>query len=119
VGLYLTSRLDAAAAPAAIAVALGLAGGGIGLFTVPNMHAAMAALPRARQGWAGSLVVLMRLAGIVIGARLAALAYGGGEGGAFRQSFRLAAGIALVAALLTLVPPRGAPRGLGADVSAG
>jgi hypothetical protein len=61
----------------------------------------------------------MRMAGIVIGARLAALVYGaGGEGEAFRDSFRLAASIALVAALLTLVPPRGARPGSTAAVSA-
>jgi MFS family permease len=114
-GLYLTSRLDAGSSLAPIALALALAGGGVGLFTVPNMHYVMGALPRARQGWAGSLVVLMRMGGILVGARLAALVYGSGaEADAFRDAFRVAAVIALVAAVLTLVPPRRADRGWGA-----
>ena len=68
VGLWLTGRLDDAAAPARIAVALGLGGFGSGLFIVANMHYVMGALPPARQGVAGSLVALMRTAGVVVGA---------------------------------------------------
>lgn len=119
-GLLLTSRLEAGSTPLAIALALALAGAGVGLFTVPNMHYVMAALPRARQGWAGSLVVLMRMGGIVLGAsvatqtlegratahRAAGLAEGAATASAFADAFRLAAAIAALAALLSLVPPR-------------
>lgn len=119
-GLFLTSGLDAASSPVAIAVALALAGGGLGLFAVPNMHYVMSALPRERQGWAGSLVVLMRMGGVVAGARLATFAHDSrlaahaaaglplalAAARAFDDAFRVATGIAAVAALLSLVPPR-------------
>lgn len=54
-----------------VAVMLGLAGFGYGLFVVPNTHDVMTALPRTRQGLAGSLVALMRATGIVAGANVA------------------------------------------------
>jgi len=66
-GLWQTGRLDAAAGAGEILLALGLAGFGSGLFIVANMHYVMNALPRPRQGVAGSLVSLMRTAGIVLG----------------------------------------------------
>jgi hypothetical protein len=77
----------------------------------------MGALPRARQGWAGGLVVLMRMLGIVVGARVATFAYEGrlalhragdldAAAVAFRDTFVVAAGIGAVAVLLSLVPPR-------------
>ncbi len=102
-GLLLTSRLDGASAPIEIALALAVAGTGIGLFAVPNMHAVMSALPRARQGWAGSLVMLMRMAGIVLGTRLATWLH---DAVGFRDAFGVAAAIAAGGALLSLVPPR-------------
>jgi DHA2 family methylenomycin A resistance protein-like MFS transporter len=119
VGLLLTSRLDATSSPVAIALALLLAGGGVGLFAAPNMHYVMGALPRARQGWAGSLVVLMRRGGIVAGAGLATFVYEGrlalyrGLGAAeadataraFTDAFLVASAIAATAAGLSLIPP--------------
>jgi MFS family permease len=116
-GLWLTSRLDAASSPAAIGLALALGGAGVGLFAAPNMHYVMSALPPARQGWAGSLVMLMRMGGIVVGAQLATwlydarLAAHGVASLAFRDALGVAAAIALAALLLTLVPP--APRSPG------
>jgi MFS family permease len=115
-GLWLTSRLDADSSPAAIGLALALAGGGIGLFAAPNMHYVMSALPAARQGWAGSLVMLMRMAGIVVGAWLATwlhdtrLAAHGVAVLAFRDALLAAAAIAVAALLLSLIPPA-RPRG--------
>jgi MFS family permease len=117
VGLVLVSRLDRASSWSAIAAALALAGGGVGLFAAPNMHYVMSALPGGRQGWAGGLVVLMRLLGFVAGAWLGTAAYEGrlavygapGPGGAdgaalaFRDAFRLAAAIAAGAACLSLL----------------
>ncbi len=119
-GLWLTGRLDDRAGPADILAALGIGGAGYGLFVVANMHYVMRALPRARQGIAGSLVALMRTAGIVVGATVttavyasrlsthAALGPGPAMAAAFADAFRVAAAIAVVAALLSLVPP--APR---------
>ncbi len=112
VGLVLTSRLHAASSGAEIALALALAGGGVGLFATPNMHYVMSALPPGRQGWAGGLVVLMRMLGFVVGAYLATAAYesrlavygAAGLGGAdaaalaFRDAFLLAGAIAAAAA---------------------
>jgi len=112
-GLLLTSRLHAASSGAEIALALALAGGGVGLFAAPNMHYVMSALPPGRQGWAGGLVVLMRMLGFVVGAYLATAAYesrlavygaaglGGADGAslAFRDAFLLAGAIAAAAAL--------------------
>ena len=81
------------------------------------MHYVMAALPPARQGMAGSLVSLMRTAGIVAGANVTTAVYAArlsahahlGEAGAasaFADTFGVAAAIAGAAALLSLVPPR-------------
>jgi predicted MFS family arabinose efflux permease len=66
-GLAATSRLDAGSSRLAIASALAVAGAGMGLFVVPNMREAMAALPRGRQGLAGSLVMVMRNGGVMAG----------------------------------------------------
>jgi MFS family permease len=122
-GLWLTGRLDDVATPARIVGALGLGGFGSGLFLVANMHYLMAALPPARQGMAGSLVALMRTAGVVVGAsvtsavyaaRLSAHADRGPAGAAalaFADAFGVAAMVAVAAALLSLVPPRAATAG--------
>ena len=118
VGLWLTGGLDEVAAPARIVLALGLGGFGSGLFLVANMHYVMAALSPTRQGTAGSVVALMRTAGVVLGASLTTAVYAarlsahaplGPEGAissAFTDAFSVAAGIALAAALVSLVPPR-------------
>jgi MFS family permease len=123
-GLWLTGRLDDRAGPADVVAALGIGGAGYGLFVVTNTHYVMRALPRTRQGIAGGLVALMRTAGIVVGASLttavyasrlsahAALGPGPATAAAFGDAFRVAAALAAVAALLSLVPPRarGSPR---------
>jgi MFS family permease len=117
-GLWLTGRLDALAGPAHILLALGLAGFGSGLFIVANMHYVMGALPRSRQGMAGSLVALMRTAGIVLGANVTTAVYAarqsaparlgtaGAGSAAFTAAFDVAAAVAATAVVLTLVPPR-------------
>ena len=118
-GLWLTGRLSDAASPAMIVAALGLAGLGYGLFTVPNMHDVLGALPRARQGVGGSLVALMRTAGILAGAgattavyaaRLASHLRAGlspldARAAAFADAFTAAAAVAALAALLALRRP--------------
>ena len=118
VGLWLTGRLGAAATPVDIVLALGLAGVGSGLFVVANMHYVMGALPRTHQGVAGSLISLMRTAGIVVGANVTTAVYAAGLSAptslgsddavarAFAGAFGVATAIAGVAALLSLVPPR-------------
>jgi MFS family permease len=119
-GLWWVGRLDAEASSASLAAALGLAGFGYGLFLVPNTHDVMTALPRARQGLAAGLVALMRTAGILVGAQLTTAVYaarlaahgarglGGAaaEAAAFGDALGAAAGLALLAAALGVVPPR-------------
>jgi MFS family permease len=117
-GLWLTGRLDDVAGPAPIALALGLAGFGSGLFLVANMHYVTGALPRARQGMAGSLVALMRTAGIFVGANVTTAVYaarlaahaargpGPAAAAAFADALAVAAAIAAAAAVLGLVSPR-------------
>jgi predicted MFS family arabinose efflux permease len=117
-GLGLVARLDGGSSPAAIGLALAVGGGGLGLFTVPNMHDVMGALPPTHQGRAGSLVALMRMGGILVGARLTALVYdlrvahrmagpspAAAAGGAFGDTFVAAAAVAVLAAGLSLPGP--------------
>jgi MFS family permease len=117
-GLWLTGRLDDGVGPVAIAVALGLAGFGSGLFVVANMHYVMGAVAADRQGVAGSVVSLMRTAGIVVGANVTTAVYSArlvahadlgrdaAAAAAFADAFGIAAVIAAAAALLSLTPPR-------------
>jgi MFS family permease len=102
-GLALTSRLDAGSASAPIALALVLSGFGVGLFTVPNMHYVMGALPPGRQGEAGSLVMLMRMGGFVLGAQAAGWLW---TRVGFHNALLAAAAIAASALLLSLLPGR-------------
>ena len=127
-GLWLTGRLDAAAGAVDILLALGLAGFGSGLFIVANMQYVMNALPRPRQGVAGSLISLMRTAGIVLGSTVTTAVYAtrqsahgalgrdAATAAAFADAFDVAAAVALVAVLLSLLPPR--PRRAPWDASA-
>jgi MFS family permease len=121
IGLWLTGRLGDGTGATAIVAALALGGFGYGLFLVPNMHYVMSALPRARQGAAASLLALMRTGGIVVGANVTTAVYAarlvahGREGLAptaagslaFRDALAVAAAVAGLAALLSLVGPRG------------
>ena len=78
----------------------------------------MGALLPARQGIAGSLIALMRTAGVVVGANLTTAVYaarlsthaglgsGDAAAAAFSDAFGVAAAIAAAAALLSLVAPR-------------
>jgi MFS family permease len=117
-GLWLTGWLDDGASSIRIVSALGIGGLGYGLFVIANLHYVMGALPPARQGVAGSLVALMRTAGIVVGANVATAIYAArlsanaglgphaAAAAAFADVFAVAAAIAVVAALLSLAPPR-------------
>jgi MFS family permease len=110
-GLGLTAGLGETSSMALIAAALALAGGGMGLFLVPNTHYVMGALPPASQGVAGGLAQLMRTAGIVLGALATTAVYAAqlparGPAGAFADVFGAMAGLTLVAAVLAAVPPR-------------
>ena len=125
-GLWLTGHLGDVASPARIAATLGLGGLGSGLFIVANMHYVMTALSPSRQGVAGGLVVLMRTAGVVVGATLMSGVYAarlpthahlgadGAAAAAFTDAFGVAAALACAAAILSLLPPRRSHRGVSA-----
>src|SRR5207247_10671938 len=71
-GLGALSRADAATPLAAVALALGAAGFGLGLFQVPNMASVMAAFPARHAGAAGGLTFLARTVGVVPGVTILA-----------------------------------------------
>src|SRR4029453_13044658 len=111
--------VDATTSLVVIALALFVAGFGLGLFEVPNMATIMAAFPSGRQGAAGGLSFLARALGVVAGvavtgqivaARSAAI----GFLGAFAQSLLVAALAVAGACVFALAGARargGAPRG--------
>jgi MFS family permease len=51
-----------------VAIALGVVGLGLGVFEAPNMSYVMGAISRSQQGVAGSIANMMRTLGIVFGA---------------------------------------------------
>lgn len=69
-GLYLLSRLNASSPSSAVALALGVAGLGIGMFISPNSNALMGSAPRHRQGIASGLMATARNVGMVLGVGL-------------------------------------------------
>lgn len=95
-----------------VALALFVAGFGLGFFEVPNMTTIMTAFPSGQQGAAGGLSFLARTLGVVTGvavtgqivaARTAAV----GFLGAFTESLLVAALAVAVASAFALVGPRG------------
>ena len=103
-GLFLIGGRGIGTASASIVVPLALQGFGVGLFQVAYMDLVMGTLPPQHRGVAGSLAMLTRTLGIVIGATLltlvfhslqtSSLAYQGGAAdgflSAYRATFRLA-----------------------------
>ncbi len=69
-GLFLLSRLNQASPSTAIALALGVAGLGIGTFISPNSNALMGSAPHHRQGIAAGLLATARNVGMVLGVGL-------------------------------------------------
>jgi MFS family permease len=74
-GLWSISCLDASAQAAAVIVALGLVGIGLGVFQTPNMSFVMGAIPREQQGVAGGISQMMRTLGVVLGVTGAGLLF--------------------------------------------
>ena len=66
-GLGVLGFVDGATPLALVALALFVAGFGLGFFEVPNMATIMAAFPSGRQGAAGGLSFLARTLGVVAG----------------------------------------------------
>jgi MFS family permease len=134
-GLGLVALLADGAPVAAVALAFALVGGGLGLFSVPNLSYVMGSIERDRQGVAGGLTQMTRTVGVVSGVAFASLVFDARRLGharrlgvepadpapfvaAFRDVFLLAAVTCTVAAAASLVRaprtadvmPAGAPR---------
>jgi MFS family permease len=110
-GLAVLSRAGAETSELTLAVALGAAGAGLGLFQVPNMAIMMAAFPARQQGAAGGLAFLARTLGVVAGVLLLAQVFaarraGAGVDTAFAEAYVVAAGVVVAAAALAAVTRR-------------
>ncbi|MBN2549665.1 MAG: MFS transporter [Anaerolineales bacterium] len=115
-GLLLLSKLNQSSQIWQIAQALGVAGLGIGMFISPNNSALMGSAPKNRQGIAAGIMATARNVGMVLGigfsgaifttllsqqgtSSAASLAH------ATQASFLVAAGIAVLGMIITLVRP--------------
>lgn len=111
-GLSLLALLPAAPENADIAWRMMLCGAGFGLFQSPNNRAIITSAPRDRAGGASGMLGTARLLGQTVGAALVALMFSLLGVHATVWSLGLAAGIALVAAVVSytrLISPHQAP----------
>ena len=107
-GLALLSRAEPTSPLVIVAVALFVAGFGLGMFQVPNMAVVMAAFPPLQQGAAGGFAFLARTLGVVTGvlglAQLFAVRrLAVGLGPAAAEAFLVAAVAVAIAAVLAAV----------------
>lgn len=111
-GLFLLSGLGPTSPPAQIALRLGVAGLGTGIFISPNTSALMGAAPRSRQGISAGILATSRNVGMVLGVGIAGAVFTtvlsqAGETQAtalftaLRISFFVSTGIALLGLLIT------------------
>lgn len=108
-GLALLAGLpEAGVASMAVAWRVGLCGVGFALFTAPNIRTLVAAAPPQRSAVVGAMTALSRQLGQTFGAALAGMLLGLSAAAAGSWCFAAAAGIALVAAGLSLLRLRGA-----------
>ncbi len=116
-GLLLIGRWDAGTGLAVMGLTLVIQGAGLGLYQVAYMDIVSAVLPPADRGVAGSLAMLTRMVGVVMGATLLSLAFqylqtaAGGEAAAgpsflvgFQQTFLLAAALPFAVLALSFAP---------------
>ena len=106
-GLMLLGFADGVTPLGLIAVALFVAGFGLGFFEVPNMATVMAAFPSGQQGAAGGLTFLARTLGVVTGVAVLAEIVATrtttvGFLGAFAESLLVAALAVVAAAVFAL-----------------
>jgi MFS family permease len=113
-GLFLVGSWHPGTAPMAMMLTLALQGSGLALFQVAYMEIVMAALPLTDRGVAGSLSMLIRTLGVVLGAALLTLGFqalqnaapsaaSAGEAtflAAFHEIFRLCGVAAVLAGIL-------------------
>lgn len=97
-------------------VALG--GVGFGFFQSPNNRAMLSSVPRARSGAAGGMLATMRLMGQTLGAAGVALLFSAHPEMGSNRAILIAAGIAFVAALVSMVRLVGGPSRISPQSSA-
>ena len=110
-GLAVLGFADGATPLGVVALALFVAGFGVGFFEVPNMATIMAAFPSGQQGAAGGLSFLARTLGVVAGVALtgqivATRSAAVGFLGAFAESLLVAALAAAAASVFALAGAR-------------
>ena len=122
-GLLLIARLEAASPVPTVLAGLLTLGVGLGVFQAPNQSAVMGSVPPSALGAAGGMLSMMRTLGVVTGVAVLGAVYAANvpdvpAGGtapfsvaAFRAAFAFAAGVALLATLLSAVRQREQPPG--------
>jgi DHA2 family multidrug resistance protein-like MFS transporter len=113
-GLALLALLPPQPGDLDIAWRMAVAGAGFGLFQSPNNRAIITSAPRERSGGASGMLGTARLLGQTIGAALVALLFELFGGRGTTVALALAAGIAVLAALVSLARMRQHP-GHGGD----
>jgi len=103
-GMWLVAR-GASGTDLAIASSLAVVGVGAGLYVAPNNAVIMAAAPRDRQGTAAAMAATARNVGMACGVALAVALH---DVVGFRSALSVAAGLALLGAVLGVVRPVGA-----------
>lgn len=81
---------------------MAVCGAGFGLFQSPNNRAMLASAPRARSGAAGGMLSTARLSGQTIGAAAVAILFRGSAQRGSEIALYIAAGVAIVAALVSV-----------------
>ncbi len=109
-GMAMLSLLTQQAAPADIVWRVMLCGVGLGLFMSPNARTIVNDTPRHRTGAAGGLLSSARLSGQTLGAMLAGLMLNVWPTSGEQTAMAVAAGVALLAGLLSLARLRTVPR---------
>jgi DHA2 family multidrug resistance protein-like MFS transporter len=107
-GLALLAFLPEDATTVDIVWRMALCGLGFGLFQSPNNRALVSSAPRARSGAAGGMLGTARLFGQTLGAAGVALLFGAHPERGSNVALAVAAGIALLAAVVSMVRLSGA-----------
>ncbi len=102
-GLLLLGTMGDAPGSAAIAWRMALCGAGFGLFQSPNNRALLQSAPRARSGAASGMLATARLTGQTAGASTGAVLFRTLSGAGPHASLVVAASLAGIAAILSLV----------------
>ena len=101
-GLLLLSLPGSGDAPGFI-WRMAVCGAGFGLFQSPNSHAILSSAPRPRSGAAGGMLSTSRLVGQTLGAAGVAILFRADPAGGSNEALRVAAALALVAAVVSAV----------------